>query len=80
MVGMLKLHPFLALFIFIAKNRFPQYTTLGERFDRLTLEQPWLYRICVFFDFVFTLILVAIAVVVIAVSAWKAVGSPLVLP
>ncbi len=76
-VSLMRFHPFIALFVHVAKSRYPIKKSDKSRVEQLKLEHPVFYSWCVVCDFIFTLIFAILLVAVVGVTAWKTLIGPI---
>jgi hypothetical protein len=77
LVSLMKFHPFIALFVHLAKSRYPIKKSDKSRVEQLKAEHPSFYSWCVACDFLLTLIFALLLVAVVAVTAWKTLIGPI---
>lgn len=76
LVSLMKVHPFMALFVFVARNRYPTKRTDKGRVEQLKTDHDRFYLWCVRCDFALTVVFAILLVAVVTVTAWKTLIGP----
>lgn len=70
-VSLMRLHPFMALLIYVAKSRYPTHKSDRSRVEKFIGDHAGYYKACWVADFILTVILVLMLLAVLGLGAWK---------
>lgn len=70
-ISLMKLHPFMSLFIFAAKTRYPMKRSDRSRVEEFIKGHGKFYKACWVADFTVTAILTAMLLATVGLGAWK---------
>lgn len=70
-ISLMKLHPFMSLFIYAAKARYPLKRSDRSRVEQFIEEHGKFYKACWVADFAVTGLLTAMLLATVGLGAWK---------
>jgi hypothetical protein len=71
-LSMTRWHPFLLLFVHYARRRGDHCETTRSAMDYFAELHPWFYKMCLFCDFLVTVLLVGMVLLMLFIFIWKA--------